>query len=106
MNWSPANQAIRLDGQIVALSIREYGVMGHLLAHAGEVVGLEQLQQHVWGDDAEPRPDLVRACLSRLRRKLEAAGEGARLRTVSGHGYVFRAELASADAGWTNMKIV
>lgn len=89
-----AEQAIRVNGRQVGLSGRDYQVMTHLVAHAGELVSLEQLQQHVWGEEAEPRPDLIRARLSRLRRRLAAAGLEARLRAIAGHGYLF--EVATA----------
>jgi two-component system OmpR family response regulator len=84
-----ARQAVRLGGRTIALSGREFHLMEHFAAHAGEVIGLERLQQQVWGDNSEPRPELVRTYVSRLRRKLESAGAGASLRSVPGHGYVF-----------------
>lgn len=85
----PAEQAIHVNGRQLRLTGRDYAVMAHLVANAGEIVSPEQLQQQVWGDEAEPRPDLIRARLSRLRRRLAAAGLDARLRTVAGHGYLF-----------------
>jgi len=85
-----AEQAIRLDGRTIRLSGQEYRVMSHLIAHAGEVIDIERLQQHVRGDGGEPRPDLLQACVSRLRRKLEAAGAGSSLRILPGHGYLFQ----------------
>jgi two-component system OmpR family response regulator len=93
----PASQAVRLDTRVIGLSGREFRVMAYLIAHAGEVVDLERIQHQVWGDEAEPRPDLVRACLSRLRRKLEAAGAPQWLRAVSGHGYVFQIDPVAAE---------
>jgi DNA-binding response OmpR family regulator len=84
-----AEQAIRVNGRRLALSGRDYHLISHLVAHAGEFVSLEQLQKHVWGEEAEPRPDLIRARLSRLRRRLATAGLDARLRASAGHGYVF-----------------
>ncbi|HLZ82239.1 MAG TPA: response regulator transcription factor [Caulobacteraceae bacterium] len=86
-----AEQAIRVNGRQLTLSGRDYLLMAHLVAHAGEVVSLEQLQQHVWGEEAEPRPDLIRARLSRLRRGLATAGLEVRLRTIAGHGCLFEA---------------
>jgi DNA-binding response OmpR family regulator len=72
--------------------------MAHMVAHAGEVVSLEQLQQQVWGDEVEPRPDLIRARLSRLRRRLAAAGLDGRLRSIAGHGYLFEVATATSAA--------
>ncbi|HEX4181267.1 MAG TPA: response regulator transcription factor [Caulobacteraceae bacterium] len=84
-----AQQAILVNGTHIALSGREFRVMTHLTDHPGEVIGPDRLWRQVWGDELEPRPDLVRASLSRLRRKLEAAGAGACLRVAGGHGWAF-----------------
>jgi two-component system OmpR family response regulator len=92
-----AERAVRVNGRTIALSGREFHLMAHLVAHTGEVTSVERLQQHVWGDASEPRPDLVRTCVSRLRRKLEAAGAGRFLRAVSGHGYSFEPRLDDAE---------
>jgi two-component system OmpR family response regulator len=93
-----AEQAIRVQGRQLVLSGRDYAVMAHMVAHAGEVVSLEQLQQQVWGDEVEPRPDLIRARLSRLRRRLAAAGLDGRLRSIAGHGYLFEVATATSAA--------
>jgi len=95
----PAEQAMSLGGARIALSSREYRLMALLSAHSGEVIGLERLLREGWGDAAEPRPDLVRACLARIRRKLERSGAGASLRPISGHGYVFQAPAPSSPKG-------
>jgi two-component system OmpR family response regulator len=85
-----AEQAVRLGELTIALSRREFQVMAFLLGRTGEVIGLEQLHQQVWGEAVEPRLDLVRVCVSRLRRKLEAAGAAEVLSAVRGHGYIVR----------------
>lgn len=91
-----AERAVRINGRSVGLSGREFRLLEHLAGHAGEVIGVDRLQQHVWGEASEPRPELVRTCVSRLRRKLEAVGAGERLQAVAGHGYVFRAAAGAA----------
>ena len=102
IEMAPAIQAVRLNGQEIVLSRREFRVMSVLAAHAGEVVPFDHLQQQAWGETAEPRLDLLKACVSRLRRKLDAAGAGTVLRLVSGHGYRLQSP-ALADAAPANM---
>jgi len=82
-----AQCALRVNGKTISLTPQEYQLVEHLVAHAGEVVSLERLRQQVWGDDAEPRPELVRTSISRLRRKLATARADGLLRAVRGHGY-------------------
>jgi two-component system OmpR family response regulator len=91
-----AERAVRIDGRRIVLSGREFQLLEQLVGHAGEVISTERLQERVWGATSEPRPDLVRTCVSRLRRKLETAGAGAFLRAVAGHGYVFQPTPANA----------
>jgi len=93
-----AERVVRINGERIALSGREFQLLEQLIGHAGEVIGVDRLQERVWGATSEPRPDLVRTCISRLRRKLETAGAGAFLRTVAGHGYVFQPAPANASA--------
>ncbi len=85
----PAERAVRLNGRSIPLAELEFRLMAHLVAHPGEVTGIDRLEQQVWGDGLEPRPDRVRSCVSRLRRKLAAVGAGDVLRAVAGHGYMF-----------------
>jgi two-component system OmpR family response regulator len=91
----PAERAARRGGAQVALSPLEFRLLDHLIRHAGEVIGIDRIRRHVWGDDAEPRSEPVHGCASRLRRKLETIGAGACLQAVPGHGYLFRDDEAS-----------
>jgi DNA-binding response OmpR family regulator len=92
-----AERAVRINGRSIALSGREFQLLEQLVGQSGEVISAERLQERVWGAASEPRPELVRTCISRLRRKLETAGAGSLLRAVAGHGYVFQATPANAD---------
>jgi len=91
----PAERAVRLgDGQVI-LSVLEFRLLEHLIQHAGEVISIPTIRRHVWGEDADPRPEPVHGCASRLRKKLDAIGAATLVQAIAGHGYVFRAEAAS-----------
>lgn len=80
-----------LDEQI-ALSPREFALLEVLVGRAGTVVTKDELLRAVWGDEQAATRNVVEVYVGYVRRKLDAAGAGALLRTVRGHGY-----LASAD---------
>jgi two-component system, OmpR family, response regulator len=61
--------ADRGDGPI-ALTAREFLVLQHLLANAGEVCGRAQLLEAVWGYTFDPGTNVVDVCVRRLRTKL------------------------------------
>jgi two-component system OmpR family response regulator len=89
----PASRAARAGGRSVALSMREYALLDYLLGRPGEVVGVEQLLEHVWGDAADAGPERLRTALARLRGKLNAAFGQPMIATVRGHGYRLDAKM-------------
>ncbi|HEX6762275.1 MAG TPA: response regulator transcription factor [Gaiellaceae bacterium] len=52
------------------LSDREFRLLYHLAAHAGEVVSRERLLSEVWGYSFDPGSNVVDVCVRRLRKKL------------------------------------
>lgn len=75
-----------VGGEPLALSAREWDVLGYLMQRAGKVVGKEQiaLSSNAWEQGVSD--NAIEVCLSRLRAKIEPAG--VRLRTVRGLGYL------------------
>jgi DNA-binding response OmpR family regulator len=74
------------------LTPKELGVLHWFLSRPGVVVSQEELLTHVWDANADPFTATVRVTVGTLRRKLEAATDGAvgPLETVIGQGYRLR----------------
>jgi two-component system, OmpR family, response regulator len=79
-----ARRQARCGGPPVALADREFHLLSHLVAHAGEVVSRERLLSEVWGYHFDPGSNVVDVCVRRLRKKL---GPGAPIETVRHVGY-------------------
>lgn len=78
------------SGEIrLPLSVREYGLLDYLARHPGEVLSVERIQENVWGEASDPRPDLVRTNVARLRDRLARTFGRPFIITVRGHGYRF-----------------
>jgi two-component system response regulator TctD len=75
-----------IDDEPLALSAREWDVLGFLMARAGKVVPKEHiaLASNAW--DQGVSDNAIEVCLSRLRAKIEPGG--VQLRTVRGLGYL------------------
>ncbi len=72
-------------GEVVTdLSDREFRVLHFLMLHAGQVISRERLLCEIWGDDFEPRSNVVDVCVGRLRRRL---GSESPIETVRKAGY-------------------
>jgi len=79
----PAGRRVRLAGNPVQLTPREFTLLEYLLRQAGRVVGKIELLDHVWDSAGDADPNVVEVYIGYLRRKL---GPGA-VQTVRGVGY-------------------
>jgi two-component system response regulator QseB len=87
LELKPATREVRLHGAPVALSAREYALLEALLRRAGRIVSRGDLEQLLYGYDADVASNTVEVHLSSLRRKL---GRGV-IETVRGMGYRLQA---------------
>lgn len=78
--------------RILDLKPREYQMLEYLVRHQGKVVTRAMLLSSVWGFEGEPPTNLIDVHISRLRRKVDAAGDVALIQTVRGTGYRVSAE--------------
>lgn len=76
---------VRLDGQLVDLTVREFDLLAVLAEHRGQVLTREQLLERVWGYDYEGEARVVNVTVGRLREKIGPD----RVVTVRGVGYRF-----------------
>jgi two-component system copper resistance phosphate regulon response regulator CusR len=79
-----ARRRARVDERVTDLSDREFRLLYHLVAHAGEVVSRERLLSEVWGYSFDPGSNVVDVCIRRLRKKL---GPESPIETVRHAGY-------------------
>ena len=79
-----ARRQARVEDRVTDLSDREFRLLYHLVAHAGEVVSRERLLSEVWGYSFDPGSNVVDVCIRRLRKKL---GPASPIETVRHAGY-------------------
>jgi two-component system, OmpR family, response regulator len=84
LTLDPAKREVRLGGELVALTPREYLLLEYLIRHADRVVGKVEMLDHVWDAAADIAPNAVEVFIGYLRRKLGPD----RLVTVRGAGYM------------------
>ncbi|MFG2304557.1 response regulator transcription factor [Actinacidiphila glaucinigra] len=93
----PATREARLDGELLALTRREFELLEAFARNAGLVLTRDQLLDRVWGYDFDVRTDAVDTFVSYLRRKTEAGGRPRILHTVRGVGFVLRDDRDDRD---------
>ena len=75
---------VRVDGDEVLLTQREFDLLEYLLRHCGQVVTRDQLLESVWGFLAPGETRTVEVHVAQLRKKLKQPDL---IRTVRGLGY-------------------
>lgn len=81
------SREVRVNGERVELTMREFDVLELLMKNAGRVVTREMLMTSVWGYDFEGVTRTVDMHIKTIRQKLKAAGAGDFIVTVRGVGY-------------------
>jgi two-component system response regulator QseB len=81
----PATREVRMRGQPVALSSREFALLEALLARPGAVLSRAQLEEKIYGWNDEIGSNAVEVHLHGLRRKLATDA----IRNVRGVGWMF-----------------
>jgi two-component system alkaline phosphatase synthesis response regulator PhoP len=75
---------VRIGGEEIELTQREFDLLEYLLRHAGQVVSRDQLLESVWGFVSPGETRTVEVHVAQLRKKL---GRPELIRTVRGVGY-------------------
>ncbi|MCX7599010.1 MAG: response regulator transcription factor [Armatimonadetes bacterium] len=78
---------VRLHGTALFLSPKEFALMEYFVLNADRVVRREELLQQIWEFPAGLKSRTVDVHISRLRRKLGAAGRDVDITTIPGVGY-------------------
>jgi two-component system OmpR family response regulator len=79
----PSTRVVTVDGEQVALTPRELGLLEYLLRRPGQVVTKVEILDHVWDSAAGVHPNAVEVYVGYLRRKLDRP----LVETVRGAGY-------------------
>ena len=83
-----ASHVVTNDDHIVKLTPREFAILLLLANHAGNVLSMDQIYEHVWQDPFMESKNTVMVHIRKLREKLEADPQNPHyIKTVWGIGY-------------------
>jgi two-component system alkaline phosphatase synthesis response regulator PhoP len=80
-----ARREVRVGGELVKLTLKEYGLLHYLMCNRGLALSRDKLLEVVWGYDFEGESRTVDMHVKTLRRKLGEHGRA--IATVRGVGY-------------------
>ena len=86
----PTNRGLKVRGQTVVLTAKEFDLLHYLMAHPGEVFSRDELLDSVWDKSFAGGPATVTVHIRRLREKIERdPSRPSHLKVVWGTGYKF-----------------
>jgi DNA-binding response OmpR family regulator len=86
----PTNRGLKVRGQPVQLTAKEFDLLHYLIAHPGEVFSRDELLDAVWDQNFVGGPATVTVHIRRLREKIERdPSRPSHLKVVWGTGYKF-----------------
>lgn len=89
-------RSARRGSRELELKPREWAILEFLARRAGQVVTRTMLLEGVWDYHFDPQTNVIDVHISRLRQKVDAAGDSPLIETVRGAGYRIRGELGGA----------
>ncbi len=78
-------RSVKIDGEAVSLTVKEYELLRFLLKNRGKVFSRDQLMSEIWGENFMGESRTVDVHIGTLRAKIGRYGEC--LQTVRGFGY-------------------
>lgn len=83
----PATRRATRGVRTIELTTKEFVVLEYLLRNVGRVLTREQISEHAWDANHDPLSNIVDVYMSRIRRKVDQAGDRPLVSTVRGAGY-------------------
>jgi len=88
---------VKVNGTPVELAQREYSLLVLLAMQPGRVVSRTEIEQRLYGEEAEHFSNVVDSSICLLRRKIDRPGGPSHIRTRRGMGYVFEPIITPAS---------
>ena len=88
LSFDTRSRTTTVNGQTLALTRKETGILEYLMVHQGRPVSQEELMEHVWDNSVDSFSNSIRVHISALRKKLRAALGYDPIRNRIGEGYL------------------
>jgi DNA-binding response OmpR family regulator len=84
----PASRTIRVDGEQVNFTAKEYDLLAFFVANAGRVITRDEILETVWGGQHTTDSNVIEVFVCHLRNKI-GDKDNQIIRTIRGVGYFF-----------------
>jgi DNA-binding response OmpR family regulator len=77
------------DGQEIQLTSKEFALLELFMLNPGKILTREQISEHLWDMNFEPRSNVIESFIKFLRYKIDRGFPAPLIHTVRGTGYIF-----------------
>lgn len=84
----PVSLTVKRGGRRIELSSKEFALLHYLMDNKNRILTREQISEHVWDINFDPRSNVIDAFIKLLRKKIDEGFELKLIRTVRGTGYM------------------
>lgn len=84
------NKMLKINGQIVKISLRKYEILEYLIRRRNVIVSKDKLFNRIWGADQDTVISVVEVYISELRKLLKSYGKEGYIKTATGMGYMWQ----------------
>jgi DNA-binding response OmpR family regulator len=83
-------RVVRHEGEVIALSPRQYALLEYLARRRGEVVSRIEIEDSLYDEHSLPEGNAVDSAVCRLRARLAEIPDAPRIETIRGRGYLLQ----------------
>ena len=93
-----ASHSVHRAGQNIRLTAKEYALLEFFVLRKGQLLGRQEIAEHVWDENFDPFSNVIDVYVKRLRRKIDDGFHPTLIHTRRGEGYIFTADQEEAGA--------
>lgn len=97
MEVDTGKKIVKVGGENVQLTKKEYSILEYLLINKGTVISAEKLMEKVWDSDMDLFSTTLKFHMSSLKKKLSNAGCISLIKNLRGVGYIIEEEVVQCD---------
>jgi len=83
-----ATRSVYRNGRPIDLTAKEFALLEYFVMNRGKVLTREQISEHVWDTNFNPRSNVIESLVRLVRQKIDT-GETSMIQTIRGVGYRF-----------------
>ena len=93
-----ATRMVSRNGRHIVMTAKEFSLLEYFALNSGRVLTREEISEHVWDINFDPRSNVIDSLVRFLRQKIDKDQELPLIQTVRGVGYCFSESSSHSNA--------